>query len=143
VSFALDVNVLLYASDQASPFHGGALRFLKKVSEGREAFYLTWPTVMSYLRIATHPGVFEVPLSPEEAAENVEQLLALPHVRVLGERDEFWKAWREATEGLVVRGNLVPDAHVSAILLQHGVKVLYTNDRDFSRFPFLEPRNPF
>ncbi len=143
MSFALDVNVLLYASDQASPFQTKALQFLKRATEGREAFYVTWPTVMAYLRIATHPGVFEVPLSPEEAAENVETLLALPHVRVLGERESFWDAWKEAVAGLVVRGNLVPDAHVAAILLQHGVKVLYTNDRDFSRFPFVEVRNPF
>ncbi len=142
MSFALDVNVLLYASDQASPFQAKASRFLKRASEGREAFYVTWPTIMAYLRIATHPGVFRAPLSPAEAAENVETLLALPHVRALGEREDFWEAWKEATEGLVVRGNLVPDAHVAAILLQHGVKVLYTKDRDFGRFPFVEVRNP-
>ena len=142
VSFAIDVNLLLYASDAASPHHSEATRFLERCATGSETVCLTWPTVLGYLRIATHPSIFAQPLSPDEARHNVEALLELPHVRTLAEEDGFWDSYLRSTHGMSVRGNLVPDAHIAAILLQHGVRTLYTNDADFRRFDFLEVRNP-
>jgi len=75
--------------------------------------------------------------------DNIGALLRLPHVRVLSGGERFWDFYRQATEGLSIRGNLVPDAHLAALLLQHGVQTLYTNDSDFQNFGFLELRNPF
>ena len=143
MSYAFDANVLLYASDRASPFHRRAVEFLGECASRNEIFYVTWPTVMAYLRIATHPAIFRVPLSPHDAMRNVESLLSLPHARVLGEEDGFWDAYRRATQELSIRGNLVPDGHVAALLLQHGVRQFYTNDVDFRRLAFLDVRNPF
>jgi toxin-antitoxin system PIN domain toxin len=97
---------------------------------------------MAYLRIATHPRIFQNPLSPDEALGNIEALLACPQVRVLTEEEGFLQAYREATGHLKVRGNLIPDAHVAALLRQHDVR-LYTFDADFKKFPFLDIRNPF
>lgn len=142
MSFAVDVNILLYASDAASPFHEAAKEFLADAARGDEIFCLAWPTVMSYLRISTHPGIFPQPLTSVEAQGNVAALLARPQVRALAELDGFWSIYSRATEGIAVRGNLVPDAHTAAILLQHGVRRLYTNDADFRKFEFLEVRNP-
>ena len=143
MSYAFDANVLLYASDDASPLHRRAVEFLDRCASRAEIFYVAWPTVMAYLRIATHPAVFQSPLSPQEATRNVESLLNLPHARFLGEEEGFWDAYRRATEGVPVRGNLVPDAHVAALLLQHGVRTFYTRDADFRRFAFLDVRDPF
>ncbi|HEV8308548.1 MAG TPA: type II toxin-antitoxin system VapC family toxin [Methylomirabilota bacterium] len=143
MSYAFDVNVLLYASDRQSPFHRRAVEFLGDCSSRAEVFYVAWPTAMAYLRIATHPAVFEAPLPPEEAMRNIEALLRLPHARFLGEEEGFWDAYRRATDGLTVRGNLVPDAHVAALLFQHGVRRFYTRDADFRRFAFLDVRDPF
>ena len=143
MSFAVDVNVLLYASNTASPFCSKAVGFLDRCASEGETFCLAWTTLMSYLRLATHPAVFSRPLSPEEAAENVEGLLRLDHLRVLSEEEGFWKIYREVTGDLPVRGNLVSDAHLASILRQHEVTTLYTNDRDFARFAFLRVRNPF
>jgi len=143
LSFAVDVNVLLYASDRASPFCSRAVAFLDRCASESETFCLAWMTLMSYLRLATHPAVFSSPLSPEEAAENVEGLLRLDHLRVLSEEEGVWKIYREVTGDLPVRGNLVSDAHLASILRQHEVTTLYTNDRDFARFAFLRVRNPF
>ena len=109
----------------------------------RELVYVAWVTAMAYLRIATHPTIFASPLSPEEAMANLERLLALPHVRVLSEEDGFWTVYQQVTRGLTVRGNLVPDAHLAALLRQHGIARLYTNDTDFLKFPFLDVKNPF
>ncbi len=87
MSFSCDVNVLLYASDSTSPVHERARTFLKDAAADGDLFCLGWPTVMSYLRIATHPGIFSSPLTPAEALRNVEALVALPHVRLLAEED--------------------------------------------------------
>ncbi|MGH7332574.1 MAG: TA system VapC family ribonuclease toxin [Candidatus Rokuibacteriota bacterium] len=142
MSFAIDVNVLLYASDEASPFARRAGAFLAECAAGREILCLAWTTVVSYLRIATHPAIFASPLPPDKAMCNIEALLHLPHVRVLSEEEGFWGVYRTVTRNLVVRGNLVPDAHLAALLRQHGVRVLYSSDRDFRRFDFLEVRDP-
>jgi toxin-antitoxin system PIN domain toxin len=143
VSFSCDVNVLLYASDTSSPVYGPARAFLKQAAAGGDLFCLGWPTVMSYLRVATHPGIFSAPLTPAEALRNVDALVGLPHVRLLAEESGFLEVYREVTGGFPVRGNLVPDAHLVALLRQHGVRTLYTRDGDFRKFPSLEVRDPF
>ena len=142
MSYSVDANLLLYASDRSSPHHRGALRFLESRAEDPDLFCLCWSTVMTYVRIATHPRIFAHPLSPEEALSNVGSLIELPRVRMLTEEDGFLGAYGSVTAGSVIRGNLVPDAHLATILRQHGVGLLYTTDADFARFAFIEVRNP-
>ena len=143
MSYSIDVNVLLYASDRSSDRHVHARRFVASCAAGPEVLCLTWPTLMSYLRIATHPRIFSAPLTPDEALGNILALIELPHVRAVSELDGFLDAYKHVTGEMPVRGNLVPDAHVAAILFQHGVRMLYTNDRDFRTFQSLEVRDPF
>jgi uncharacterized protein len=73
---------------------------------------------------------------------NIETLLKLPHTRFLAEEEGFWDRYRELTAEVSTRGNLVPDAHLAALLRQHGVRKLYTHDRDFLRFSFLDVHDP-
>ena len=143
MSAAIDVNVLLFASDTASPLHLRAGDFLERCATGPDILYLAWSTVMSYLRISTHPAIFANPLQPEEAAHNAETLVRLPHVRMLAEEDGFWDLYREVTKTIPTRGNDVPDAHLATLLRQHGVATLYSHDRDFRKFDFLDVRDPF
>jgi toxin-antitoxin system PIN domain toxin len=143
MSCSLDVNVLLYATDRASERHAVARQLVERCASGPELLCLAWPTLMSYLRIATHPRIFSSPLSPPEALGNVSALLAQPHVRAVSELDGFLDAYAHVSGTTPVRGNLVPDAHLAAILLQHGVRTLYSHDRDFRRFPSLDLRDPF
>ena len=143
MSFAVDANILLYASDESSPRHARARECLAQWAAGSEIICFTWSTLFTYLRVATHPRIFEQPLSPDTAKANIEALLALPHVRVLSEDDGFWRHFTDVTRSIPVRGNLVPDAHLVALLRQHGVRVLYTNDTDFKKFAAIEARNPF
>ena len=143
MSYSLDVNVLLYASDRSSDRHLRARRFVESCAAGPEILCLTWPTLMSYLRIATHPRIFATPLSPDEALANVSALIGLPHVRAVSELDGFVDAYKQVAGETPVRGNLVPDAQVAAILLQHGVRTLYSNDRDFRKFQSIDLRDPF
>lgn len=143
MSFSCDVNVLLYASDAASPVHSRARQFLETAVAGADLWCIGWPTVMSYLRMATHPRIFQAPLAPKEALGNVEALAGLAHVRLLSEEPGFLQVYREVAGAFPVRGNLVPDAHLAALLRQHGVKTLYTRDADFRKFSFLDVRDPF
>lgn len=143
MSYSVDVNVLLYASDQENPRFNDAIQFLLNRASDPELFCIAWLTLMSYVRISTHPSIFSHPLSPEEALENIDSLLQQPRVRVLSEDDGFLTIYRKVSGNFPVRGNLVPDAHLAALLLQHGVRKIYTADSDFKKFDFLEVSNPF
>jgi toxin-antitoxin system PIN domain toxin len=143
LSFTLDANVLLYASDETSAYHPRARVFLEQIASGDDLFYLFWPTVMAYLRIATHPAIFEKPLPPADAVANVDQLLALPHVQTVGEQDRFWASYCRLVGEADARGNLIPDAHLVALMVENGVRTIWTHDRDYRRFGAIETRNPF
>lgn len=142
MSYSLDVNLLLYASDRSSPFHEAASTFLQQCVTETELCYLAWPTLMSYLRIATHPRIFTNPLSPAEAFGNIQTLVSFPQVRTLSEGEDFLDVYRDITSAIPVRGNLVPDAHLAALLRQHEVNTLYTTDTDFRKFAWLKVKNP-
>lgn len=142
MSYSIDANILLYASDTTSPHHSRARSFLGECIERRELLCLAWPTMMAYLRISTHPAILGDPLAPRDAQRNIDSLLSLPQVRAIGEEPGFWKVYQEAAGEFPVRGNLVPDAHVASLLLQHEVRVFYTADADFRKFPFLKVKNP-
>ena len=143
MSFTFDANVLLYASDEASEHHRAALEFLARVASADELVYFFWPTAMAYLRIATHPAIFDRPLRPPEAIGNVETLLALPQVQAVGEHDRFWASFRRVAGDADARGNLVPDAHLVALMVENGVRTIWTHDRDFRRFAGIDVRDPF
>jgi len=143
VSYTVDATVLLYASDESSPVHARARQLVGRLADGPEIAYLFWPTVMAYLRIATHPAVFARPLSIVEAVGNVEQLLARPHVRTTGEGEAFWRSFRDVADDALPSGNLVPDAHLVTLMAENDVRTIWTRDRDFRRFPRIEVRDPF
>ena len=143
MSFSIDTNILIYASDTSNPWHEEARSFLETCCSDTELWYLTWPAVMSYLRISTHPSIFKSPLTPAEASGNIESMLKLKHVRVLGENESFWDCYAQLSQGLKARSNLIPDVHIAAILKSHGVHTMYTNDRDFLKFDFLTVKMPF
>lgn len=143
MSFTFDVNVLLYASDETSAYHPRARVFLDQVARGDDLAYLFWPTVLAYLRIATHPAIFEKPLLPPDAVANIERLLALTHVQTVGEQDRFWASYRRIAGEADARGNLVPDAHLVALMVENGVRTIWTHDRDYRRFSGIETRDPF
>lgn len=142
MSFSIDANILLYASDTSSDRNKKAVSFLQKCASGSEAFYLAWPTVMAYLRIATHPKIFTNPLSPTDAHHNMAQLLSLSHCRVVDAGADFWANYKSLAAEYHPSGNLVPDLYLAAILKQNGIKRLYTCDRDFRRFEFLDVLDP-
>ena len=122
MSYSIDANILLYASNTEATEHKAAIAFLRSRPKDTDLFCMTWPALMAYQRIATHPAIFQKPLSPARAWQNIETLLAMPRARVLAEEEGFVEIYQDLTRGLNVRGNLVPDAHIAALLRQHGVE---------------------
>lgn len=142
MSASVDINLLLYASDQCSPFHTSADTWLKEFLESGENLNLTWPTIMGYQRIATDPRIFERPMSPQEVMDNMDGLLQWPQVSVITEGPGFWEIYQRLSKEMVIRGNLVPDAHLAALLESQNIRTLYSHDRDFRLFPFLRVIDP-
>ena len=138
----VDVNLLLYWSDDVSPFHPRSAEVMEDLTSGPDLLYLFWPVLMSYLRLSTHPRIAENPLSIDDALDNVAAVVRLPHVRTPGEADDFLKVFRSVLPG-PLRGNHVPDAHLVALMRQHGVASIYTNDRGFRRFDKVRVVDPF
>ena len=142
MSYTIDVNILLYASDRGSPFHAAAAGFLRDRPKDPEILCLTWPTVMGYLRMATHPRMFDDPMTPRAAIDNVARLMELPRCRMVAETEDFLDTCRDVAAEVTARGNLVPDVHLAALMRVHDVRTIYTHDRDFLRFPFLKVVDP-
>lgn len=86
------------------------------------------------------PPTFRRPLSQKQAQQNIDELLAAPRCRVLPEEEGFWD--RRVAAEVPTRGNLVPDVHLPALLLQHGIVTLYTHDSDIRKLSFLKFRDP-
>jgi len=143
MSYTVDANVLLYASDDASPYHARAMELLREMAAGPEIAYLLWPTIIAYLRIATHPTVFRHPLSIAEAVTNMDGLLQRPHIRTAGEGGNFWSTFRAVAVDSLPAGNVVADAHLASLMIENGVRLIWTRDRDFRRFRRIEARDPF
>jgi uncharacterized protein len=143
MSVTIDTNVLVYACDTGSSHHRKANALVTGLATGTDLVTLFWPTLMGYLRIATNPRILDRPLTPADAMENIGQLLARPHVRSRGESDRFWSMYREVARPVVPRGNLVPDAHLVALMREHGVREIWTHDRDFRLFDGIVVRDPF
>lgn len=142
MSVTVDANILVYASNTADPVHPAARELVERIATGSDLVYLFWPTIMGYLRIVTHPAILPRPLSVGEAMANIDRFLSLPHVRTPGEQAGFWKLF-QASATVSSRGNDVPDAHLVALMRQHGVRIIYSRDRGFRRFDAIEARDPF
>lgn len=142
MSYSIDANLLLYASNTGCAEHAAARDFMDGRTADPDLCCIAWPTLFAYLRISTHPSIFRRPLGPEAAWENVRTLMRLPRVRLITEDEDFADHYELVTRGTIIRGNLVPDAHLAALLHQHGVTRIYSNDTDFRKFPFLEVINP-
>jgi toxin-antitoxin system PIN domain toxin len=140
---AIDTNILVYARREESAHHGAAARLLRGLAEGERPWALPWPCIYEFLRVVTHPRVFDPPTDLEAALVDLESLLDSPALVLLGEGPAHPSHLRRVVRAGRAVGNLVHDAHIAALALEHGVRELWTTDGDFSRFPGLRVRNPF
>ncbi|MBU1693706.1 MAG: type II toxin-antitoxin system VapC family toxin [Verrucomicrobia bacterium] len=137
----VDANLLLYAEDQLSRRHAAAREWWDNQLSGKTPVCLCWTVVGAYIRIGTNPRVFEHPLSLDQALARVQSWLDQPCTRIVLPTERHWIVFRKMmTEGQAV-ANLVSDAHLAALAVEHGCELMST-DADFSRFPGVKWTNP-
>ena len=137
----VDANILLYAEDQLSPHHAAAYAWWDEQLSGTAPVCLCWTVLNAFFRIATNPRVFERPLSLDQAISRVQSWLDQPCTRLVQPTQRHWAVLRKLlAEGQAV-ANLVTDAHLAALAIEHGCDLIST-DSDFSRFPGVKWRNP-
>ena len=139
---AVDTNVLIYAHRTDSPFHVVASRRLTELAEGTQAWAIPWPCVHELLAILTNPRIYNPPSTTAIALSYVDALIQSPTLILLPETDLHWKTLVPLMQVGKIAGGRVHDARIAALCIQHGVKELWSADRDFSRFPGLTGVNP-
>lgn len=115
------------------------MAILKDLAEGRTPWGLPVFCIPEFLRVVTHSRIFSPPSSLKEANLFVDRLLSSPSLRVLVPGKNFWHHLKASSEAAQAVGNLMFDAQIAAVCLEHGTLDLITADRDFSRFPELNP----
>ena len=140
---AIDTNILVYWQVSTSPEHTVAARLVTSLAEGRIPWAIPWPCVYEFLRVVTHPKVFQPPVPVELALRNLRKLFQSPVLHLLGETSAHWELALTCLKSSRVSGNIVHDGHIAALCIEHGVEELYTRDADFGRFAGLKATNPF
>ena len=137
----VDANILLFAVDSASPFHETAAGWLTEQLNGPARVGLPWSSLGAFLRISTHPRAAEHPLQPTDALQHIEAWLATEPAWIPQPTERH----AEILAGLIrkhhPRGNLISDAQVVALAIEHGLTVC-SADTDFARFPEIRWQNP-
>ena len=140
---AVDTNVLVYAEITSSAHHRTARDLLASLAEGAAPWALPWPCAYEFLRVVSHPRIFHPPVPMSVAVTDLRALMTSPSLVLLRETELHRHIMEEVLEESGAAGNLVHDAHIAALCIEHGVSELLTGDRDFDRFGRLRVTNPF
>lgn len=133
--------MLVYATDEDAPLHERARSWLLGAFAGREAIGFAWNVLLAFARLSTHAGVFPRPLSPEQSMDLVELWLAQPAAVLVEPGRRHLRLLRGLLLESGTAGNVVNDAHLAALALEHGATIV-SFDRDFGRFEGVRWRLP-
>ena len=136
-----DINLIVYAYNTSSPKHGQARAWWEKLLSSSVSIHLPWVVILGFVRLMTHPAVFEHPLRPSQAFANVRAWLQCSNVILVHPGPRHLDIAEALLKRAGTAGNLTTDAHLAALAIEHQCE-LHSNDRDFSRFPGLRWHNP-
>jgi toxin-antitoxin system PIN domain toxin len=139
---AIDTNVLVYSEIISSTHHRVARSLLTELSEGDAPWAIPWPCVYEFLRVVTHPRVFSPPVPLAVALHDLDEILMSPTLMMLSETDRHADVMKTLLSESGLAGNILHDAHIAALCIEHRIDEFVTGDRDFSRFP-VRVFNPF
>ncbi len=137
----VDANLLLYAIDEDSRHNVTAAAWLQEQLDADTRVGLPWQTIGAFLRIVTHPRVTANPLSALDAWRYIEDWLAVPVVWIPPATETTARIYARLCAQVEITGNLVPDAQLAALAIEHGVEIA-SADTDFMRFPGVRWINP-
>jgi hypothetical protein len=139
---AVDSNILVYAHREESPHYVTAKRALGELDRGGMQWALPWPCMHELYAVITNPRIHRPPTPVHAALEAVASLVDADNTILISETDRHWEVLRSLIADGRVVGGKVHDARIAAICLEHGVRELWSADRDFGRFPALKVVNP-
>jgi hypothetical protein len=139
---AVDTNLLVYAHRPDTPRHGAAYKALTELAGQKARWAIPWPCVHEFYAVVTNARIFKTPATPAEAFAFLEAVASGGGLRFLGEGIDHLELLRELAVSSGATGGSIHDARIAAICLGHGVRELWSADRDFSRFPKLRVNNP-
>lgn len=137
----VDANILLYAVDETSRHHQRCKAFLEEHLNGDLRIGIPWQSVSAFLRLATHPRIMANPLRTQAAVTFVDDWLAAPAAWLPDLKARTWTIMSQLVVTHELTGNLIPDAQLAALAIEHGVPVA-SADSDFARFPEVRWVNP-
>ena len=137
----LDVNMLVFAYREDAPDHDRFRRWLESLLSGDSSFGISELVLSGFLRVVTHPRVFDPPSPLGHALEFTEVLRSQPNCIPVTPGPRHWEIFARLCRESEARGNLVPDAYLAALAIESGCEWV-TTDRDFSRFPGLRWKTP-
>lgn len=137
----VDANILLYAVDETSTFHEAARGWLESALNGTRRVGIPWSSATAFVRIATHPRALHSPLTPQEAWSYIEDWLDAPTTWIPQPGPGFRKIFGRLVRELELSGNLVSDAALAALCIEHGLTIV-SADSDFARFAEVPWVNP-
>jgi len=139
---AVDTNLLVHAHRREASMHGRASAALRELAESPQPWAICFHSLMEFYAVVTHPRLWKKASSPAQALDQIAAWRESPGLRLLADSEEVFEAVAELVIAGEVRGGLVYDARIAACCQAHGVREIWTIDRDFSRFPGLQVRNP-
>ena len=139
---AVDSNLLIYSHREDSSFHAAAKELIDSLRHQSGPWAIPWPCVHEFISIVTHTRIYQPPTSLNQALAAVDAWLAADNLHLLSESPGYFEKLRELARLAKLSGPRIHDARVAALCLHHGVRELWTADRDFSVFPKLKTRNP-
>ncbi len=137
----VDANLLLYAANRAAPEHATARSWLDAQLSGAARVGLPWPSLLAFLRVATSPLAVRHPATMTDAWRQVDEWLGADPAWIPAPTDRHAGLVGRFCELSWMTSRLVPDAHLAALAIEHGL-TLCSTDGDFARFPGLTWRNP-
>jgi toxin-antitoxin system PIN domain toxin len=139
---AVDTNILVYAHRRDSEFFERAVAAIRRLAESPEHWAIPWPCVHEFLAVVTNSRIFELPSPLETAMTQIEIWLESPFLKLIGESGAYWRTLAEILAQGKIAGPKIHDARIAAICQAHGIRELWSADRDFSRMRGLRVTNP-
>ncbi len=137
----VDANLLIYAHVSSFPLHDAARKWLNEKRNGVAPVGLPWPSILGFLRIVTNPRIFERPEPPDDAWRQAAAWLDFETVWTPQPTNRHREVFAGIVRRCAVKANLIPDAHLAALAIEHGL-ILCSTDNDFAGFPGLKWKNP-
>ncbi len=139
---AVDSNLLIYAHREESEFHKAAKEIIDGLRHSPAPWAIPWPCVHEFIGIVTHTNIYKPPTALKSALEAIDSLAAGENLHFLSESPGYFEKLRDLALTAKLSGPRIHDARIAALCWHHGVRELWTADRDFSLFPQIKTRNP-